>query len=95
LHSNMKRYIILIPIDTSKADHIICDYLYERRDMNTSYLKGKTAIVTGASSGIGRSISIALAMAGTNLVLVARDIAKLKNVEQEVLSFNIKAEVLW
>jgi short-subunit dehydrogenase len=62
--------------------------------MNTSYLIGKTAIVTGASSGIGRSISIALARAGTNLVLVARDIAKLKNVEQEVLSFNIKAEVL-
>jgi short-subunit dehydrogenase len=62
--------------------------------MNTTYLRGKTAIVTGASSGIGRSTSIALARAGTNLILVARDPAKLKNVQQEALSFNINAEVL-
>jgi short-subunit dehydrogenase len=62
--------------------------------MNTSYLKGKTAIVTGASSGIGRSTSIALARAGTNLILVARDIAKLKSVEQELLPFTIQAETV-
>jgi short-subunit dehydrogenase len=62
--------------------------------MNTTYFKGKTAIVTGASSGIGRSTAIALARAGTNLFLVARDPAKLKNVEQEARSFNVKAEVL-
>jgi NAD(P)-dependent dehydrogenase (short-subunit alcohol dehydrogenase family) len=32
-------------------------------------LKGKTAVVTGAGSGIGRSIAIALADAGTNVVV--------------------------
>jgi dehydrogenase/reductase SDR family member 7B len=58
--------------------------------MNAAYLRGKTAIVTGASSGIGRSTSIALARAGTNLVLVSRNISKLKTVEQEAQPFDVK-----
>lgn len=36
-------------------------------------MKGKTCIVTGATSGIGRSTAIALARAGATLGLVARD----------------------
>ena len=35
-------------------------------------LEGKTAIVTGASSGLGREISIGLAMSGANVMMVAR-----------------------
>jgi short-subunit dehydrogenase len=57
--------------------------------MNMAYLRGKTALVTGASSGIGRAISIELAKAGTNLVLVSRNAQKLKTVEQEVQSFGV------
>jgi len=37
-----------------------------------SELKGKTAIVTGASRGIGRALGVALAKEGMNLVLAAR-----------------------
>jgi short-subunit dehydrogenase len=58
--------------------------------MNTTYLKGKTALVTGASGGIGRATSIALAKAGTNLVMVSRNLSKLITVEREVQSFNVK-----
>lgn len=35
-------------------------------------LAGKTAIVTGASRGIGKAISLALAQAGANVVIAAR-----------------------
>jgi hypothetical protein len=44
------------------------------------------ALVTGASSGIGRSLSIALADRGHDLVVVARDQARLEELAAEVTS---------
>src|SRR5690606_4052870 len=47
-------------------------------------LKGKTAIVTGASKGIGRGIALRLGEAGLNVLVVGRTIADAENVAAEI-----------
>ncbi len=49
-------------------------------------ITGKTIIVTGASEGIGREISLALAKRGANIALVARNAEHLQSVLAEVES---------
>lgn len=49
-------------------------------------IKGKVAIVTGASSGIGKATSQKLASAGVRLALVARSAEKLEKVNRELLT---------
>ena len=46
-------------------------------------LRGKKALVTGAASGIGRAISLALSREGTQLFLVDIDAAGLASVAAE------------
>ena len=47
-------------------------------------LQGKTALVTGASQGIGRACALALAQAGAQVALAARNEAKLNQVAAEI-----------
>lgn len=46
-------------------------------------LKNKVAIVTGASDGLGKQVSLKLAKEGANLALVARNEEKLNEVKKE------------
>jgi len=48
-------------------------------------LKGKTVLITGASSGIGYSCARYFARAGSNLVLGARRADKLENLKKQLL----------
>lgn len=57
-------------------------------------LAGKVAIVTGASRGIGRAISILLAQSGSRVVLAARSEPQLKSVSEEISSQNGEALVI-
>lgn len=51
---------------------------------NPFSLTGKTALVTGASQGIGRAIAIALAAQGARVALAARNAEKLAQVAAEI-----------
>ncbi|NKB16617.1 MAG: SDR family NAD(P)-dependent oxidoreductase [Sphingomonadales bacterium] len=50
----------------------------------TKPLAGKTALVTGASRGIGAATAKALAAAGAHVILVARKVKALEAVEDEI-----------
>ncbi len=55
---------------------------------------GKTIIVTGGGSGIGRCTAHELAHLGANLVIVGRDLSKLENVVSEIERDGGKASAL-
>ena len=60
----------------------------------TGPLGGVTAVVTGASRGIGRSIALALADAGADVALWARDEAALRGVAGEIEARGGRAQVM-
>lgn len=54
--------------------------------MNDPSLSNKVAIVTGASSGVGREVALALARKGVKLVLASRSAAALEELAMEIHS---------
>lgn len=50
----------------------------------TPDLSGKTCMITGATSGIGKAAALALARSGPSLVLVARDPARAEETVKEI-----------
>jgi NAD(P)-dependent dehydrogenase (short-subunit alcohol dehydrogenase family) len=54
-------------------------------------LEGRTIIVTGASSGLGKGLALAYAKAGANIVLADIDIVKLEELRGEIESLGGKA----
>ncbi|MGH8529725.1 MAG: SDR family NAD(P)-dependent oxidoreductase [Nevskiales bacterium] len=62
--------------------------------MSYSY-RGKTALITGASGGIGEVFARQLAAKGMNLILVARSEGKLRGLAEELArAHGIKADVI-
>ncbi len=57
-------------------------------------LKGKVAVVTGASRGVGRHIAVRLAREGAALALLARDEASLQKTRQEIETIGARALVV-
>ena len=55
-------------------------------------LSGKTAVITGASRGLGESMAVALSAAGAQAALVARDAQRLQSVKSRIESSGGTAE---
>ncbi len=53
-------------------------------------LKNKTAVVTGAGKGLGRACAIALAEAGSNLIIISRTKKDLDEVSRKVKKLRVK-----
>lgn len=57
-------------------------------------LNGKTAVITGASRGLGKAMALALAAEGARIALVARDRERLGVVAAEIGAANGQAIVV-
>ena len=51
------------------------------KDIN---LKGKTALITGATKGLGRGAAIAIAEAGGNIIAVGRNQLELNTLKKDI-----------
>lgn len=56
-------------------------------------VQGRNAIVTGASSGLGRQFALCLAEQGANVAIMARRVNKLEEVKREVEVYGVKCVV--
>lgn len=61
--------------------------------MKAKELKGKVALVTGASKGLGKAMALALAEAGASVALVSRDAKLLGEVAAAIRGLGSDAEV--
>lgn len=56
-------------------------------------LKNKTALITGASAGIGKECALKLAKKGTHLVLLARRADKLKKLKESLKKYGVTVNI--
>ena len=60
--------------------------------LNKYNLKNKVALVTGAGKGLGKACAIALAEAGSNLIIISRTKKDLDQVSKIVKKFKVKCK---
>ena len=58
-------------------------------ELNFNLLSCKTALITGASSGIGKETALTFARNGANLILISRNEEKLKKLSKDLEEFNV------
>jgi NAD(P)-dependent dehydrogenase (short-subunit alcohol dehydrogenase family) len=61
--------------------------------MNEYNLRGKVAVITGASKGLGKAMALALGRVGASVALVARDLEQLNRVKEAVENADGEAQV--
>src|SRR5207237_6673723 len=61
--------------------------------MSKKKLEGKTALITGASKGLGKAMALALAEAGARVALVSRNLEQLKETAAAIRKKGVEAKV--
>ena len=51
-------------------------------------------LITGSSRGLGRSLSLAFAFAGYDVILHGRDVVRLESVEKDVVRYGVRCQVV-
>jgi short-subunit dehydrogenase len=87
---NMFFYIVVTFVSYHLFWFVYQHWFYKK---DYSKFKKEWAIVTGASYGIGKSVAIALAKRGINVMLLARSKDKLEKVASEVESYGVKSKI--
>ncbi|MCB1177171.1 MAG: SDR family NAD(P)-dependent oxidoreductase, partial [Leptospiraceae bacterium] len=89
---NKYTYKLLLPIvyDFSKMGYHNCKKEFRALSSN---LSGKTAIITGATAGIGYESSLFLASRGARLILVGRDENKLNSTKNSIIQNTGNSEI--
>ena len=60
----------------------------------TGRLENRLALITGASRGIGRAVALAMAAEGAHVILVARTVGALEEVDDEIQKIGGKATLV-
>ncbi len=66
---------------------------HRRKQFSATNTRPKTILITGPTSGLGRSATFSLAGKGCNLILVGRNSVKLKALEKELRQRNFEKEI--
>jgi short-subunit dehydrogenase len=71
-----------------------CEIAADRLAPHIMNLHGKTVVITGASSGIGRATALEMARRGARVVLAARRIGELERVAAECRALGVDAQAV-
>lgn len=63
-----------------------CDLTLKSKSLNPKYFEGKVVWITGASSGIGKALALALAPMGAKLILSSRKKQRLNEIRDTLLT---------
>lgn len=61
-------------------------------ELNFKLLTGKTAIITGASRGIGKEVALLFAKNGADLILISRSEENLSVLKKELITYGVEVE---